>query len=305
MNRKKVLLVGSILIERQFFVDSIADKNQVAISHLVNTLTSSKVINAGRIIASNHSVEMLGGIGRDLDAKKALSDLSYYNIGSKFITSTSQNPTGQVIVITDKNGSSAITVYLGASMNIDMSPVNEANLYQYDFIYMTTDIPLNNMYDLINLASKLNVRILLDFPNQQKDFDKKYLREVAIVSPNRQEAELLLNTKIFTLNDAKIAAKKLKTYTKGHVIITLDKDGCVLCPSTSDEILYIEAKQVDAKDDTASGDIFRSVLISDLLINDDISESASCATKIATDSVMVSGVNQSLLSTIALLKHKQ
>ena len=47
----KILLAGEICAEKQYLMDSIPLAKEVSFVNSVNTLTSSKIINAGRVLA--------------------------------------------------------------------------------------------------------------------------------------------------------------------------------------------------------------------------------------------------------------
>ena len=128
---KKILISGGIVLEHQFFVDRVPQINEVALSdQKFNFGLTSKVINAGRILAQNNHVSILGVVGKDADGKFALKELKKFGIKTNLVSSTNRDYTGQVIMQTDQAGTSATTVYLGA---------NKLNLYS----------PKNNFKQLI------------------------------------------------------------------------------------------------------------------------------------------------------------
>ena len=288
---KSVLLVGSILTERQYLVDRIASADQVAYASQTNIITSSKVINAGRILAINHQVKMYGTIGADTDGTKALADLICYHIDPNLIVTKPKATTGQVLTITDREGKTAITLYLGASSLT--GTISPKVVKQFDCMYLETSLPLKSLYQLISTASKVKTPVLLDFPNQQREFNKIFLRTIDFLMPNRQEAELLLNTKINTVADAQQAAVTLKKFTRGTVIISIDKDGCIVLDSKANP-LHIPSKKVTIHDTTACGDIFRGVFLSEFLNSRNLNLSAQKATQLATESIRHLGVDNSI-----------
>lgn len=296
---KKILISETILIERQYVVESVPSVNQVSIAHEMNSLTSSKAINAGRMMTKKSDVYMFGCVGKEVDGERAVADLKKYGIKPTYVTSTDKNKTGEVIVVTGKQGDSAIILYLGANENSNLNTVK--NLAQFDFVYAATSMTLLNLYELIRRCNKEKVGIFLDFPNRQKEFDKKYLKTVDFVVPNRQEAGLLLNSKIITIADALEAASALKKFTDGNVIITLDSDGCVVLDKNLNGPIHIETRQIDVVDTTASGDIFRGIFLSEYLESKDLISSAKKAVKTATESCKVSGVDNSIKQSLELI----
>ena len=285
----KILLAGEICAEKQYLMDSVPQAKEVGFVNSVNTLTSSKIINAGRILVSSNSVSTFGVIGDDNNGKQAVSDLEKYGIDTKLVYTTSESPTAEVVVLTDKNGQSAIVLNLNTINFFD--ELRLQNLSDYEYLYMATSMKLDQIYKMIDRASKDNVKVFLDFPNQQKEFDKENLKTVDFVVPNRQEAELLLDVKITTIEEALEAVTKLKSFIDGIAIITLDTDGCVVFDK---EPKHYPTETVTSVDATGSGDIFRGVFLSEYIKTNDVDQSIKKALQLATESVKYQGVNKSI-----------
>ena len=285
----KILLAGEICAEKQYLMDSVPQVKEVSFVNSVNTLTSSKIINAGRILASSNSVSMFGVIGDDNNGKQAISDLERYGIDTKLVYTTSESPTAEVLVLTNKDGQSAIVLNLNAINFFDESKLQ--NLSDYEYLYMATSMKLDQMYKMIDRANKDKVKVFLDFPNQQKEFDKEKLKTVDFVVPNRQEAELLLDVKITTIDEALEAVTKLKSFTDGIAIITLDTDGCVVFDK---EPKHYPTEIITTVDATGSGDIFRGVFLSEYIKTNDVDQSIKKALQLATESVKYQGVDKSI-----------
>jgi sugar/nucleoside kinase (ribokinase family) len=288
----KILLAGEICSEKQYLLDHVPNAKEVGFAKSVNILTSSKIINAGRILAANNDVTMWGVIGDDLDGKQAVSDLKKYGIKPELVYTTKEAPTAQVLVLTDNQGDSSIILHLAAINYFNQSSLK--NLSDFNYLYLATSMPLHQLYQLIERANNENVKIFLDFPNQQKEFDKEKLKAVNFVVPNRQEAELLLDTKITSIKEALEAVKKLKSYTNGLAIITLDNEGCVISSNEVELPKHYTTNKVDVVDTTGSGDIFRGVFLNEYIKTNNIDFSIKKALELATESVKYKGVNNSI-----------
>lgn len=288
----KILLAGEICAEKQYLMDLIPLAKEVSFVNSVKTLTSSKIINAGRVLAQENSVSMFGVVGDDIDGKKSISDLEKYGIDPKLVYTTSEASTAQVLVLTNKDGQSAIILHLNAINYFDETKL--LNLSDYEYLYMATSMKLDQLYKMIDRANLENLKVFLDFPNQQKELDKNKLKTVDFVAPNRQEAELLLDLKIANIDEALEAVKKLKSFTDGTVIITLDTDGCVVFAKDWTEPKHFSTEVVTAVDETGSGDIFRGVFLSGFIKTNNIELSIKKALKHATESVKYQGVNKSI-----------
>lgn len=293
---KRILLAGEVVAETQYEVDKIPDVGEVGWATNINQLTSSKIVNAGRILASDHKVDMIGVIGNDSEGKKVFDDLKKYNIDSSLVYTTDKSRTGQVVVITNKDGQSAFVLYLSAGDYFDGSRLK--TLSNYDYAYMATSMQLPELYKMIERASKESVGVFLDFPNKQKEIDKNKLRTVDFLVPNREEAQLLLGVKIRNIAEALKAVIKLKSYTNGIAIITLDKEGCVAFDRRWNEPKHFSTAKVNIADTTGAGDIFRGVLLSKYLQTNDLKVSIKTALRIATESCKIRGVGNSITESL-------
>ena len=290
-----ILLVGEIMAEKQCFVNELPSERNVVFSDNIISLTSSKIINAGRILAVDNQVYMFGVVGEDLDGKNAMVDLKSYGIDTNHVYTISDSSTDQVLIFTDKNGVSAFLLHLSAGKKFDNTRLE--SFAGFDWICISTSMVLPQLYEVIARADGEGVKIFLDFPNQQKEFDKDKLRTVDIVVPNRQEAELLLDVRINSLQEAKSAACLLKSSTDGNVIITLDKDGCVAVASGWGQPRHFPVTAKKPVDETGSGDIMRGVLLNEYIKTNDLENSIEKAQQIASMSLDDVGVNSSIENT--------
>lgn len=298
-----ILSAGSILIERQYFVDHIPQIGQVSIATKSNTLVSGKVINAARILTLHNKVYFAGTVGMDENGNAALVQLKNYGFYIDFINQTTNDKTGEVVVTVDSTGNPAITLFLGASKIRPADSVYKELVKNLDFIYTETS-SLDSCYKLIQVATENKVPIFLDVPNHQVEFDKNYLKNVAFLAPNREEAELLLGSHIISIEQALQAATELKKYTNGNVIVSLDKDGCVVFEAGSAKPYHVETKKIVIKDATGAGDIFRAVLLNQYIKTRNLRKSIDDAIFIASASTQMVGVDASIAASRQMLQKR-
>lgn|GEM_PF-3133922 len=108
---------------------------------------------------------------------------------------------------------------------------------------------------------------------------------------------MLFQRTIANVEDAKSAAKELKKILKGTVIITLDKEGCVVYEKDAKEPRHIVTKPEESVDETAVGDIFRSVFFDYFLKSHSIDKALERALYIASRSTKIKGVDLTLTIT--------
>ena len=287
----KILLGGGIVVERQYFVDTIAEADDFRLCSDFNLALTSKVINAGRMLSTHNQVYMLGTIGQDHDGEYALSELKKFKFNTGLIRKTDQLETGKVAVITNAQGVSANTVYLGAN-ELTACP---ADLEKYDCFYLATSLPLDTLYQILETKPK-GKPTLLDVPNKQEELDSTCFKYVDFLTPNRKEAELLTDMKINTVDQAFEAAKILQKFTKGTVVISLDIEGCVVVNSELKK--FVPTPEHEPIDTTGAGDIFRGIFFNSFLKTGEILPSAKKAVKLANESTLIKGVYHSIEAVI-------
>lgn len=293
---KKVLVVGDIYTETQFFTDTIPQENEFAFASEAVATVGSKTINVARTLAKlGVDVAYYGVVGADIEANQVIEKMSDYGI-NPFPSREASLPTGKIAVITPKSGKSSIILSAGANQLLSTSMINalEAKLTGHDCIYTSTALPLESLYTLVATCRKLSIPIFLDIPNQQTELDLGKITSVDFFMPNRQEAALLVGKPINTLDDARVAAKSLREKILGNIIITLDKDGCLVLARDTIEPQHYPAKNVVAIDETGAGDIFRGALVHKYLETIDLEVSIKYALDLATNSVLVKGVDASI-----------
>lgn len=284
---KSILIAGGIVVSRQIFVEHIPMAQEVSLSHRFEIGIESKVINAGRILANEHQVSILGMVGTDRDGKYALEELARFDINTDLVKTTDKEHTGQASVIMDQDGNPAITVHLGAN-NFNKYP---SSLPRFEAFFLATSLPLTTLYQILKNKPQ-NSLAILDVPNRHQDLDWSKLQNLDFFVPNRYEAQKLLNIKIENINQALRAATELQKKMKGSVIITLDSEGCVI--KSPKMLKHMKTQVVHTKDSTGAGDIFRGVFFNEHLKSNNISRSLKKALRIATLSTEIQGVSKSI-----------
>lgn len=105
---------------------------------------------------------------------------------------------------------------------------------------------------LIELASANNIPVIAD-PSRRDDYT--LYEKATAITPNRSEAEQVLNTQIATPSEAKQAAERLLDNLQlRHVFLTLDKDGIVVA-SQNEATEHFPTRVREAYDITGAGDM--------------------------------------------------
>lgn len=291
-----ILVVGDIYSETQFFTDNIPQENEFAFASEATTTIGSKTINVARVLSKlgNHT-SYCGVIGDDLEGEQVPVSFDKWQI-SPMLTKLQDQRTGKIAVVTPKSGKSSVILVAGANehLSVDIIRSLEPKMANFDCIYTSTALPLSSLYLLVQTCRNFSIPIFLDIPNQQEKLEMDKLSQVDFFMPNRQEASLLLGMKIATLDEVNHAVMLLRETIKGTIIITLDKDGCVILDSDSRKPKLIKSESVEAVDETGAGDIFRAAFTSEWIISRDMGRAVEMAIKLATNSTLIKGVSASI-----------
>lgn len=293
---KSIIVVGDAYAETQYFVEEIPSQSEFAIASSATSVYGSKTINASRILARlKNKVSFVAHLGQDTDGENTIQALSGWGILS-LVKCVEGEKTGKIVVITNKSGKSSITLFRGANQTLSQKAISnlEAEIIKHDAVYAATCLPLDSLYSLAEICRVNKIPLFVDVPNQHSSLDLSQLASVDFFAPNRQEAELLTKQKINTIDDAKVAALLLRKSLKGTIILTLDKDGCVLLKAGEDDPQHLAASLVESVDETAAGDIFRAVFFHYVLQLKSIDDAVRKALDIATESTKIKGVDKTL-----------
>jgi ribokinase len=288
----KVFVIGDLYKETQFHTSKIPTENEFVVAESATTYFGSKSLNAARVFSKlGEEVHFFCAVGDDdLPSTDALKDFELSPIFAK----KKNQQTGQIHVLTTPSGQSAVTLFRGANDLVTVEDIKniESEIQTSAYLYTTTSLPLSALYTLVELAFTHQKPLFLDVPNRHDSLDLSKLQHVTFFAPNRQETEKLCQTTIAVINDAKQAASKLNMQLQTTILITLDKDGCLICQNG--QSTHFPTTEMHPVDSTAAGDIFRAVFMKFWMENKNVDEAIQQALKTATQSVKIKGVSQSI-----------
>lgn len=294
----KIFVIGAIQIEKQMFVDQMPTQGELSTISQYNETYSSKTLNSARIFSIYHEVSYLGFVGRT-EFEKCKAFLEENEISTEFLNK-SDKKTGEINVYVDKQGQNAFSIYHGA--NADLQKVTETDLKKmlngYDVIYTYTNIPEDLMKKLIKLKKNLEIKLILDTPKgDSRKLD--LIQKADYISPNRTELSQILKEDITIANLEKTIGKH---DINQNMLVTLDEEGAVYYDSDLKNFYKSPVlKAQKSVDTTGAGDIFRAIFYSNLLDGKDPESSLQEATKIASMSVEIKGLEKTLFYVRDLL----
>lgn len=205
------------------------------------------------------SVTLLGAVGADSFAEPALSLLQQAGVHLEQVAHLKESSTGLAFIHIDEQGENSITVVSGANFHVGVAALKtlEQILTKKDILVMQLEIPLEIVLQAIEIAHQKGAAILVDPAPGQSSIPAQLL-QVDIITPNRGEAEMILNTRIDTREQATAAARQLHQMGARIAVVKLGSAGVVW--TTAEASSFQAAHKVRTLDSTGAGDAFAGAL---------------------------------------------
>lgn len=230
-------------------------------------------------------IKLITKIGKDEFGELAKNNFIKEKMDISHIFEDSERETGAALIMVDENTSeNKIAVIPGACENITDKDIEASSHLIKNCKYFLTQLETNvdSIEKTIKMASESGATVIFN-PAPIQPIQKDILKYVDIITPNEVEASILTNMKVETIEEAKIAAKKLQEMGVTNVVITLGSKGCYV--KTSKEEKHIPSFKVNAIDTTGAGDAFNGGFVTALSEGKDIFESAIFGNAVAALSV--------------------
>jgi len=195
-------------------------------------------------------------IGDDETGRAMLehSQVVGYDMSDSLILKNGRTPTYMAILNEEGELESAVVDIESANKLDEEFIDSKAELIENaTYTFLDTDFPEKLEYILKRFYGK--TKFILDpISSARAEKVKHLIKFFHTVKPNRAEAEVLLDMKIKTDEDLKLAAKKFLDMGVENVFISLDADGIFY--ASSEEMGKIKACDVEVLNVTGAGDSF-------------------------------------------------
>lgn len=222
---------------------------------------ANQAVAAGRMADASLEVRMLGCVGEDAAGEMLLESLRSAGVDDHTVRRSSGSSTGSALIWVADSGENSIVVIPGA--NALLSP---DDIQRQEPIYWKTRValhqletPLSTVQTALELGQLRRVITILD-PAPAQPLSPEFLRTVDLLTPNENEAALLLGEKPGPLNveEAYAIARRLLERGPRAVIVKLGANGAVFVNHLQQ--FHAPSFEVKAVDTTAAGDTFNGAL---------------------------------------------
>ncbi len=287
-----ICVLGNFVADNSFYANKLPMKGQTLFGtgHQVGPggKGSNQAIAASRL---GSKVYFLGKIGDDANGKMALNLYKKNKIETKTVVVSKKYPTGVAgIMINTSDGTNAIIVYPGASMEITKEEVDSFSKYITDSKIFLTQLEIKTDVTLYSLkiAKNANCTTILN-PAPAIKISDEFFKHIDFFTPNETEAEFYFGKKIVSYDDAKLAGNFFLKKGVKNSIITLGEKGIYF--SNKNENFSLPALNIKGKvvDTTGAGDAFSGALASALDKKLNLKDSLQFAIKVSGKSTMKKG----------------
>jgi ribokinase len=290
----KIIVAGSINMDMVVKTSFIPHPGQTVLGGTFFMNPGGKGANQAIAVARlGGTVGFIGKIGNDIFGKQTFLSFVEEGVDTYGVTTDHSVPSGVALITVEESGENCIVVAPGANGLLSSEDIASAFETYTDckIMLIQLEIPMETVAFAASYAQSRGIKVILN-PAPANEQVKDIFHLTDIITPNRDEAELLSGVKIDDLGSAKLAAETIKALGAKTVVITLGSEGAVLLQD--DNFSYIPAIKVEAIDTTAAGDVFNGALAVAIAEGKDLTMAISFACGAAGKAVTKLGAQASI-----------
>lgn len=253
----KIIGPGSCNVDLTGYADHLPIGGETAVGDLIRTSPGGKGSN--QMVAAHMSggeALLIACIGDDALANCLHDFYNEKNFSKKYVKVLKGVNTGTAIIEIDKtDAQNRILIIRGANLALSEADVisAEADFADSDVVLTQLETGDEPIYAAAELAKKYNKPFILN-PAPFRPLATELLEMVDYITPNETEAGYLTGIEINSVDDAKLAAKKLMEMGVKNVIITLGVNGAYYTDGKNE--IRVPGIKVKAVETTGAGDAF-------------------------------------------------
>ncbi|MDO5570094.1 MAG: ribokinase [Bacteroidales bacterium] len=291
---KKIIVVGSSNTDMVIKSEKLASPGETVLGGEFYMAAGGKGANQAVAAARlGGNVYFAAKVGDDLFGKQAIENYKNDNINTDFVFIDKQNSSGIALIMVDKNAENCISVAGGANNNLLPEDLEEVIniINKDDIVLMQMEVPIKTIEFVAQEASKRGALIVLN-PAPAAKISKSIIEKLFLITPNKNEAELLTGISIKNDDDIKSALLKLREMGAEKPVMTLGSKGSAYL--SNDILEFVASRKVEAVDTVGAGDVFNGALCVAISENMDFKKAINFASCAASISVTRKGAQSSI-----------
>ena len=276
-----VVVVGSVNVDFVVTVDRLPQEGQTVSGGSFERFGGGKGANQAVAAArAGAQVQLVGCVGTDAEGAAALAELAADQVDTTHVRQTSAAATGVALITVAADGGNQIAVAPGANRLVEEFPT-EALTGARGALLLSFEAPDPALCQAAEAAALAGWSVVVN-PAPSRPLPPRLLACHPLLVPNEHEAVDLTGE-----SDPEQAAVLLQEQTGAAVIVTLGKQGALLC--TAEGVQHIAAPIVDAVDTTGAGDCLCGTLAAGIAQGLPLAEALAVAVAAASQSTLTPG----------------
>lgn len=258
---RKIVVVGSANIDLVARVEEMPRKGETIRAISYDQIPGGKGANqacaAGKL---GGDCTFLGMVGNDGLSELLLDSLRGSNVDISHVETLDGVSTGTAIITVNAAGENSIIIIAGANAMCGQEyfAKNRAVLDAADIVLTQLEIPLDDVYQMLQDAKKCGKVTILNPAPAPSSLPDEVLASLDYITPNETELASITGMPTDTMEEISAAAEMLLQKGVKNVIVTVGSRGAYLC--NDNEHRLFPAMPVSPVDTTAAGDTFNAGL---------------------------------------------
>ena len=294
MKKPKILVIGSSNTDMIIKLDRLPRPGETILGGEFATAAGGKGANqAIAAVRAGGEISFIARVGMDMFGEQAVRRLLEEGINVEYVIRDAVAPSGVALINVAQDGENSIAVAAGANGRLSPADLEQAAkvMAGANLVLMQLEIPVETVEYVAEMATKKGIKVILN-PAPARALSNSLLKNLYIIIPNRNEAEILSGIKVSDIDSAKQAADIISAKGVDIVVITLGSQGALI--KEYSEYHFVEAYKVDALDTTAAGDTFCGSVCVGLSEGRSILDSVKLAARAAAITVTRMGAQASI-----------
>lgn len=251
-----ITVVGSNMIDMQVFIKRMPLDGETVeapdFSLGYGGKGSNQAVAASKL---GSSVKLITVVGNDDFGKQQLENYRNHGINTDCI-SVDNKISGVAPIFVKEDGENSIIIVKGA--NNELTPQKSRDYEQIiadsKLVVLQQEIPLETNNEVINMANENKVPVLLNPAPASDEVTLENISKVQFYAPNETELAKISGLPTNSIDEIKVAAKKVVDAGVNNVIVTMGEKGVLFVNQNEEQI--IPENKVDVVDTTGAGDAF-------------------------------------------------
>lgn len=292
MAEGKVVVVGSLVLDKVYRVEALPLSGETAVANEVVTMPGGK--GANQAVAARRlgaPVAFVGRVGADDAGALLKASLEEAEV-EVHVEAIDTAETGHAAVFVDEQIDNQIVVHLGANALLMPDDLDPALLASASVLVTQLEVPIETIRAAAEAAHAVEATTILNAaPFNPAAAELLPLFDIAVL--NQSEAEQLTGVGIASLDDALAALRGLRDMGTRAPVITLGKAGAVYMDHGRGT--HARAPEVDAVDPTGAGDAFVGALAAFLLAGQEMQDAVEWASIYAAHATTAAGAREAYM----------